>query len=193
MSGGGGYQQSESQSDASSYGPLGGKEMLRAPVQRELATFLLGDRGPGGVQLRPSLLSTLEGRTTQPTGYTTPALTSTGLLPEQQNAFTEAVNQAMSRTSGNFANRGFLRPENIQAIAGSAAQNVAPNFASLIAQNVGQRTQAPLIQEDILRNRFNDLIQALGLGGTLLGGQSLSQGKSSSMGVQAQGGTGGKP
>ena len=192
MSLGGGYQQSNSSNEASSFGPLGSGP-LRNASQRELSTFLLGDRGPGGVQLRPSLLGTLEGRTTQPTGYTTPNLTATGLLPEQQNAFTEAVNQAMSRASGNFANRGFLRPENIQAIAGSAAQNVAPSFANMIAQNVGQRTQAPLIQEDILRNRFNDLIQALGLGGTLLGGQSLSQGKSSSMGVQAQGGTGGKP
>ena len=120
----------------------------------------------------------------------TPQLTATGLLPEQEaglrQPFEQAVAQAMSRASGNFANRGFLRPENIQAIAGSAAQNVAPSFAQLMTtlagQNVGQRTQAPLVQEDILRQRFADFMNALGLTTTALGGESTGFGRSESSG-----------
>ena len=190
MSAGGGYQQSDSQSDASAYGPIGSGPR-RELIQRNLLMNLYGKDATAGTG---GLIGSLEARTNAPVNYQTPQLTSSGLLPEQQGAFTEAVNQAMSRASGNFANRGFLRPENIQAIAGSAAQNVAPAFAPFIERNVAQRTQAPLIQEDMMRQRFADFINALGLGGTLLGGQSQSSAKSSSFGVQAQGGAaGGKP
>lgn len=183
MSLGGGYQQSESEQKSQSYGPLGSVSgTIRGTGQNVLADLLYGKgrTGEGGVS------DLLLRRTQAPTGYTTPTLTATGLLPEQQNAFTEAVNQAMSRVSGNFANRGFLRPENIQAIAGSAAQNVAPGFANIIAQNVAQRTQAPLVQEDIMRNRFMDLLQSLGVNIQALGGESSSYGSSKSMGAQAQ-------
>lgn len=124
------------------------------------------------------LLGALLGKTVAPSGYKAPALTSSGLLQEQQGAFEEAVRMAMGRTSGNYAQRGMNRPENIMAIAGSAAQNVAPAFAPLIAQNVAQRTNEPLVQEDITRKRFADLLQALGLGGNLVGSRGTSSGAS---------------
>lgn len=197
MSLGGGYQQSKSSNESESASGLGntpGAGLLK----RSLLMNLLGQdwtEGTGG------LFGQLQGRTTMPTGYQTPQLTSTGLLQEQEaglrQPFEQAVSQAMSRASGNFASRGFLRPENIQAIAGSAAQNVAPGFANLMTtlagQNVGQRTQAPLIQEDITRQRFNDLMNALGFGGNILGSTARGSGGSSSFGVQSQGGAGGKP
>ena len=189
MSLGGGYQQSSSGSMQQSGGPFSDitNPGFRQGTANTLLKTLLGpspfsqDR-PGGI------LGSLLGRTEQPTNYQTPTLTASGLLPEQQGAFTEAVNQAMSRASGNFAGRGFLRPENIQAIAGSAAQNVAPGFANMIAQNVNQRTQAPLVIEDLIRQRFGDLMNAFNSGLTGLGAQSFGQSSSNSMGVQAQGG-----
>lgn len=176
-----GQQKSSNQQQAESQGPLGGGGG-RTLVQRNLISSLLGPdwtQGDGGV------LAALQGRTQLPNTYQTPTLTASGLLPEQQTSFEQAVRQAMTSASGNFANRGFLRPENIQAIAGSAAQNVAPQFAPLIERNVAQRTQAPLIQEDVTRQRFADLLNALGLGGTLLGGQSFSVGSGGSSGFQA--------
>ena len=194
MSLGGGYQQSKSSSEqrADSYGPLG-SGMLRYEGQNALGDYLFGRTVDGVRQGQEGLLDIFRKRTTQPTNYGTPALTASGLLPEQQGAFTEAVNQAMGRASSNFANRGFLRPENIQAIAGSAAQNVAPQFAPFIERNVAQRTQAPLVQEDLMRQRFADLLAMLGFTSTTLGGQSISSGKSESSGFQAslQGSAGG--
>ena len=184
-----GKNDSSQQQQAQSAGPLGsggGSELVR----RNLITNLIG---PDWTQGGGGILAALQARTNAPLNYQTPQLTASGLLPEQQGAFTEAVNQAMNRASGNFANRGFLRPENIQAIAGSAAQNVAPAFAPFIERNVAQRTQAPLIQEDMLRQRFMDFLQALGLTSTSLGGQSQSFGSGQSSGFQAgiQGSAGG--
>lgn len=194
MSLGGGYQQSKSSNESESAGPLG-TGPKRELFQRNLLMNLLGPDWTAG---NGGLFGQLQARTAAPTNYQTPQLTSTGLLQEQEaglkQPFEQAVAQAMSRASGNFAGRGFLRPENIQAIAGSAAQNVAPGFANLMTtlagQNVGQRTQAPLIQEDIMRNRFADLMNALGLGSQLLGGTARGSGGGSSFGVQAQVGGG---
>ena len=182
-----GYQKSSSNQEAQSEGPLG--RGTPAELTRRSFVNLLTDAGLGASrqgEYGGGLFNQLFQRTQAAPTYAAPTLTASGLLPEQQNAFSEAVNQAMSRVSGNFANRGFLRPENIQAIAGSAAQNVAPGFAPMIAQNVAQRTQEPLIREDITRNRFNDLLQALGIVPSALGGTSASIGKSSSFGVQGQ-------
>lgn len=184
-----GKQDSAQQQQAQSAGPLGsggGSELVR----RNLITNLIG---PDWTQGGGGLLEMLRARTAAPNTYQTPQLTSTGLLQEQEaglkQPFEQAVAQAMSRASGNFANRGFLRPENIQAIAGSAAQNVAPSFANLYAslagQNVQQRTQAPLVIEDQTRQRFMDFLQALGLTSSSLGGQSTSVGRGESSGVNA--------
>lgn len=192
-----GKQDSAQQQQSQTAGPLGsggGSELVR----RNLITNLIG---PDWTQGGGGLLAALQARTNAPLNYQTPQLTSTGLLQEQEvglkQPFEQAVAQAMSRASGNFAGRGFLRPENIQAIAGSAAQNVAPSFAQLFAnlagQNVAQRTQAPLVQEDMLRQRFMDFMQALGLTSTSLGVQSQSFGRGESSGFQAgiQGSAGG--
>ena len=156
-------------------------------LQRNFLTSLIGSdwtKGGGGIT------GALQARADSPVTYQTPELSSRGLFAEQEaglrQPFEQAVSQAMSRASGNFAQRGFLRPENIQAIAGSAAQNVAPAFANLYtnlaAQNVNQRTQAPLVQEEMIRQRFSDLLAALGLTQNALGGSSQT-----SSGVQNSG------
>ena len=126
------------------------------------------------------LAQSLAGKTTP---YALPELTSSGLYGEQQNAFTEAIKQAMSRAGGNFAQRGFLRPENIQAIAGSAAQNVLPQFAPLIGQNIQQRASVPFLQNQLDTARLTQLMNYLGLGANLLGGQAQSFSGGSSFGV----------
>jgi len=195
MSLGGGYSQSSSRQGSESYGPLGGggnRQLFAGDIMD-----LLTDRGVSGPQNQygGGIFQQLFQRAQSPVNYQTPQLDASGLQSEQatalQQPFQQAVNQALGRFSSIGAQRGFLRPENVQAIAGAAAQNVAPQFAQLISgmgtQNLQQRTQAPLVQEDLARQRFADLLNALGLGGTLLGGQATSFGRSSSMGVQAQG------
>ena len=74
-------------------------------------------------------------------------LNALGLTTGQQGGFEEAVRQAANRYSGNFSDRGFNTPRAIGAIAGSAAQNVVPQYAPLMSQNLRdqfeQRLMAP--------------------------------------------------
>src|SRR5206468_3490531 len=118
--------------------------------------------GFGNVQ---SLAQPLATRIGASTPYDT--LGATGLLPQQEQAFRTAVSQALGQASGSYAQRGFLRPENINAIAGSAAQNVMPQFAGLIGQNV-------LVPEQVTQNRINQLLQLISTYPGLLGGQATS-------------------
>jgi hypothetical protein len=114
-----------------------------------------------------------------PTGL--PALDSMGLYPGQTNAFAQAIRQANSQFSGTAANRGMLSPENIGAIAGSAAQNVLPQFAPLISQNYAQ-------QEQLGQSRFGQLVNLLQTYPGLLGQQSssTSQGQAEGPGLGYQ-------
>lgn len=170
---GGGYQESSSQSFSEQGGPLftPGSRLRYETSLPIAAAFTRG-------------LPLAQAMSEKTTPYTLPGLTSTGLYEPQQNAFSEAVRQALSQTSGNFAQRGFNRPENIQAIAGSAAQNVAPQFAPLIGQNIQAQAQVPLLQNQLDTARLTQLMNYLGLGANLLGGQSQSFSGSSSFGVQ---------
>ena len=123
-----------------------------------------------------------------------PTLSPRGLFAEQESAlaspFAEAVRQALGQASSNAATRGFLNTENIQAIAGSAAQNVAPRFAELFAntagQNVGAKTAfeqsqlqgLPMQLEQIRQARLQQYLTGLGQIPGFLG----SSGSSSSSG-----------
>lgn len=109
-----------------------------------------------------------------------------GLYAGQEAGFAEAVRQAVGRLSGNFANRGFNTPRAIGAIAGSAAQNVLPQFAPLMGQQIGAENAllgqqipefdrfrhalslAPVEVERVRNQQFLDYINALiaSLGGT---------------------------
>ena len=135
-------------------------------LQKAIAQF-----GFGNIQ---SLAQPLANRIGEPTP--TLPLTPEGLFPQQQQAFRTAVQQALGTSSADFARRGFLRPENINAIAGSAAQNVMPQFAPLISQNVVQSTLTP---EQVTQNRINQLMQLIGIYPGLLGGigTQISQGQ----------------
>jgi hypothetical protein len=95
----------------------------------------------------------------------------TGLFPEQEQGFRTAVQQVLGGVSADYAQRGYLRPENIQAIAGSAAQNVMPGFLPLIGQNILSREQLPGARAGDIAN-----LLAIITGG--LGGQAQSTGQS---------------
>lgn len=178
------FGKSSSESQQQSAGPLGAVGGGRREQGLDaFADYLFGRGG----STNTGLLEMLSKRTGTPIQYSTPLLSERGLTQEQEAAFKtpfqQAVGEAFSRVSGNYANRGFNRPEAIGAIAGSAAQNVAPRFAELFAnlaaQNVGQRTQAPLVLEDVQRSRINDFLAALGVNIEALGGTSSGQARSS--------------
>jgi hypothetical protein len=68
-------------------------------------------------------------------------LDNMGLTPGQRSGFDQAIKQAFSRSSGSSAMAGQLRPEHFSTVAGSAAQQVLPQFAPLISQNLGMQFQ----------------------------------------------------
>ena len=133
---------------------LGGKQQTQSASgvqQQAFAQFpdlqkAIAQFGFGNVQ---EAAPSVAGRINAPQPFT---LNAMGLMPQQEEGFRRAVMTAMSGNSADYANRGFLRPENINAIAGSAAQNVMPQFAPLI----GQQVVAP---EQITQNRINQLLQ----------------------------------
>lgn len=178
-----GKQDSAQQQQAESYGPLG-SGTIRGQGQNALADLLFGRGRTGAGGVSDMLLQ----RTQAPVEYTPPNLlgaTQGGV----RTAFEEAVRQGLGRFSADYARRGFNRPENVEAIVGSTVQNVAPQFANLYAGAAAQqeqaRAQAPLVREDVLRQRFTDLLNALGINISALGGQSTSFGRGESSGFNA--------
>jgi hypothetical protein len=143
------------QSESSSSGQQQSAFSQFPDLQKAIAEF-----GFGNVQ---SLAQPLANRVNAGTPYD--QLGPSGLLPQQEQAFRTAVSQAFGSSSSDFARRGMLNPEHIGAIAGSAAQNVAPQFAGLIGQNV-------LVPEQIIQNRINQLMQLISTYPGLLGGQA---------------------
>jgi hypothetical protein len=124
-------------------------------LQKAIAQF--------GFENVQSLAQPLANRINLPTPYD--QLGATGLLPQQEQAFRTAVAQAMGSSSSDFARRGMLNPEHIGAIAGSAAQNVAPRFLELIGGNA-------LVPEQVTQNRINQLMQLISTYPGLLGGMA---------------------
>lgn len=118
---------------------------------REFATQLRGQLESPYARLKP----------VEPTMQ----LDAMGLTPGQRSGFDEAVKQAFSRSSGSSAMAGLLRPENFSAVAGSAAQQVLPQFAPLIAQNLGQQfnqgIQNNQQQFGMESDRLNKMLNAL--------------------------------
>src|SRR3990167_2909561 len=136
---------------------------------------------------------------------------ASGLYPGKEAGFAEAVRQATSRFSGGYANRGFMTPRTIGAIAGSAAQNVLPQFAPLMGQQIsgenilrgGQITgldefqqRLSLSQEDVESKRRQDYLNFMQTLIAALGGTSTAFGAgqmpiNTSVGYSYQGGGGG--
>lgn len=101
---------------------------------------------------------------------------STGLLTPQRTAFDQAVKQAFSKASGTAAMAGQLTPENFSAVAGSAAQNVLPQFAPMI-QDVSQYRQAlSQVPETVFQQRMQQYLASLGSVPGLLGSQGTGAG-----------------
>lgn len=127
--------------------------------------------------LSPQLLAMLQGsfgranaNMARPSAM--PPLDELGLYRGQRVGFDEAVKQATSQISGNMAGRGFIRPENTGAIAGSAAQYVMPQFAPLIGENMRQSVMVP---EQIEQNRFANMLNAINSGTQALGQKTTGE------------------
>lgn len=107
-----------------------------------------------------------------------PTVGASGLYPEQEQSFRTAVQQALGAFSGQYARQGMLNPQHVDAIAGAAAQAVAPQFAQMI----GQQLVAP---EQITQNRINQLLSLISTYPGLLGGQAtqVSQGQTNFPGL----------
>ena len=169
---GGNYGEQRGEQRSVTEGPLSSSTgTIRGQTQNLLRDLLLG-AAPGAASLAG-----------QPFQSVAPTpLNELGLFAGQQQGFNEAVKQAVGRLSGNFAGRGFLRPEAIGAIAGSAVQNVLPQFAPLMGQQImGQdqfRQQLALAPEQVRSQRQTELLnflsalaQSLGQQATSFGGQ----------------------
>src|SRR3990167_10575980 len=129
---------------------------------------------------------------------------ASGLYPGQETGFAEAVRQATSRLSGGFANRGFMTPRAIGAIAGSAAQNVLPQFAPLMGQQIGgenilrgeqlrSQDQFSFAAEQLRQQEFYNYLQSLiaAMGGTSTGVGAGQMPINTSVGYSYRGGGGG--
>ena len=131
----GGFQQQQQRSEQFG-GPLEGAQ--RGEASLALMRRLFGQDIPG--QYLPSPYA-LPNRRLPYTPITPTPLNAMGLYPGQQAGFQEAVQQVLGKLSGNFADRGFNTPRAVQAIAGSAAQNVLPQFAPLMGQQIAGRDE----------------------------------------------------
>lgn len=104
--------------------------------------------------------------------YDLPALTARGLYPAQEEAARKAVADSLSQISGRFASRGYLQPENVSNVAGSAVQNVLPQLMPVISQNIQTAAKAPL---DVVTARAGSVAQLLQSFPGLLGSQNQQQ------------------
>lgn len=182
---GGSKSNSRQDSGSSTWGPLGAGQD-KGTVQT-LLTKLIGGNAPafGDVNAQPFQPIT-------PTG-----LNSMGLYGGQQDAFAEAVRQSLGQLSGNFANRGFNTPRAVGAIAGSAAQNVLPQFAPLMGQQISTqdqlRHQLSLAPEEVRRSRNEQLVQFIQALSQALGPGSSSFGSGTASSFSVSGSAGQKP
>jgi hypothetical protein len=125
----------------------------------------------------PGDITNLWGQYNDPNSIKTtlPQLDQTGLYPEQRFAALQAVNQGVSKLSGDTAARGWLSPENIGGIAGGATTNLMAQLFPLISQNIATR-------EGASQNRFGQALQLLQAYPGLLGQQSSATSSGSAEG-----------
>lgn len=166
MCGGQGFGGGEQQSSAVSGGPLWspGTNRFRSIGQRNLLAELLGPEASFGAipgAPRGGALATAR-------QYTSAPIETPDYVGAIRQPFEQAIRQGIGQFSADYARRGINRPENIEALVGSAAQNVAPQFAGYYAQ----QAQTPLLREDIRRQRMMDYLNVINqlMGAT--GGQS---------------------
>lgn len=103
-------------------------------------------------------------------------LNSQGFMASQMEGVNQFGKNMFNDVSSNYAGRGFLAPENVAGVIGSAVTNASPQLMQQIYQN---QAGNQAVQSD----RFNQLNQALSLYSGLLGGQSQSQGTTTSNGI----------
>lgn len=103
-------------------------------------------------------------------------LNANGLTTAQNNAFATLGKQMFGNVSGSYAGRGFLSPDNINGVVGSALQQVAP-------QLMGQIYQNQMGNQSVMSDRFGALNNLLSTGSGLLGSESHSTAKTQSPGL----------
>lgn len=142
------------------------------PADRQRFSAYLGDSTP---QRMTTLWETAQRPYQLPLGM--PEVDEpTGLLKPQRAAFDEAVKQAFSRASGASALAGQLRPDNLSAVAGSAVQNVLPQFAPLIQEVSQYRQGLSQVPETVFQQRMQQYLASLNAAPGLLGSQGTGAG-----------------
>lgn len=115
---------------------------LHGPQREALSAFL----SPRFVEkYEPYLKSQLE------TPFAMPALGQYGVYPEQEAGLLSGFNDLTSRTSANYAQRGFLTPRSAPLVASTAVRDFAPQYAAVVGQNVANQQTIP---EEIRRQRY---------------------------------------
>lgn len=91
-----------------------------------------------------------------------PRLGPYGVYPEQEEGLLSSFGQQLSRTSADYAKRGFLSPSATPLVASTAVRDFAPQYEALVGQNVANQQVVP---EEIRRQRY---AQHLGVLQTIL-------------------------
>lgn len=181
---GGGQSKSRQNQQTTSVGPLGGGQNY-GDISNLLSGTIKGNAPMfGNVFDQPF-------QAIQPT-----ALNSMGLYGGQQEAFGQAVSDALGKLSGNFTARGFNTPRVVSALAGSAAQNVLPQFAPLMGQQISTqdalRHQLSMAPEQVRQQRTLQLAQFIQALSGALGQNQVGFGSGTSSSWNAQGSAGQK-
>lgn len=98
-----------------------------------------------------------------------PTLNPNGFYDAQMQGVNQFGKQLFSNVSGDYAGRGFLSPDNVSGVIGSAVTQASPQLMQQIASNI-QQDQA------LKTNKFQPLLNLLGTAPSLIGGESHSQG-----------------
>lgn len=93
-----------------------------------------------------------------------PTLNPQGFYDQQMEGVNQFGKQMFGNVSGDYASRGFLTPDNIGGVIGSAVTAASPQLMSQIASNIQQ-------QEAMKTNRFSPLLSVLGAAPGLLGNE----------------------
>lgn len=163
VSGGESRSFGESSGRSASSGSSFGFSGLQPTDSASLSSAVTGD-------LTGTVLPSL--RAAAGTTYDLPALTARGLYPAQETAARQLTEDALSKISGRLAGQGFVSPENVSNVAGSAVQNVLPQLMPVISENVRAAARAPLEVAAARTGAISPLLQNLA---GLLGSQQQAQ------------------
>lgn len=137
---------------------------LRAPGWENYGAFKgVLDRTGGAGGDYGFLIDSLKGQI-----GTAPKVNSSGFFDQQMEGVNVFGRNLFNNISSNYAGRGFLSPESVSGVIGSAVREASPQLMGMVGQNV-------LSADAMAQNRFGALNQALQLAPALLGSESHSK------------------